>query len=95
MQTVKMADELAGMVHELAAISECRATIRDEHVRACQEWGNEEYKQGLLVALQMLAGLEAARAQAIQNELAEWTRRSRLAQRKARDPREHQAVVVR
>lgn len=57
--------EYMDRVQQLMAITECRRMVQEEYLRACQQWGNEEYKAGVLAAFEMLLGLERTRAELV------------------------------
>lgn len=89
-------DEVRSHVHEVAAIYECYALVRDELMKAAREHGHEEYKDGLYRAMQILLTLHERRQSNITDEIQAWEYEVRRELRLygPGDPRAVPAVVV-
>lgn len=90
------ADELRGHVHEVAAIYECYALVRDELLGADCEHGHEEYKRGLYRAMDLILRLHERSQDQVNRDLHEWeiAARRELRIHAPRDPRSLPAVVI-
>lgn len=86
-------DQVRAHTHEVAALYEAYAMVRDELNKAYREHGHEEYKDGLYRAMQLLLSLHDKRDEQTRAEIAEWARQARRDLRLS-DPRALPAVVV-